>query len=221
MLKLEATKSTVTTNMGNVIRYMTLVKIPPSADIKQAGKYDRTVKFSDDGCSYQPFYLSSGTSVSEGMVNFPNVWFPFYRISNVSWIRGATGLGNTAGRVYNIVKRLNGEENWGMTPQVIYSFLSRFEFFWQIKISARMNTPPNEELYERGYAWNQMLKFKNFILTHNYDEENKTFFPETCEVLLIPSLPIGTLEGKEEINEWLKRNDALCLEEREDDYVAE
>ena len=59
-----------------------------------------------------------------------------------------------------------------------------------------------------------MLKLKEFVLTHNYDEKSKSFVPEEGSEVLIPSLPSSIVNGKEKINEWLKSNHAMCLEEK-------
>ena len=212
MSRPETTKSTVISKLSGKMWYMTLVKIPPPI-IWKSRDINWKFKPNDEGCSYQPFFLSTGTTVTEGVINFSNIWFPFYRISHTDWLHKASDLGNTAGRVYLTLKRLNDEENWGITHQTIKSFLLRFDFFWQIKISARMDIP-NEELDKRGCAWDQMLKLKEFVLTHNYDEKSKSFVPEEGSEVLIPSLPSSIVNGKEKINEWLKSNHAMCVEEK-------
>ena len=132
-------------------------------------------------CDYCAFFLSSGTSNER---NFPNTWLPFYGIDK-NWLIKAGILGNTAGKYFRDVK------NSGITINTkLKEFLSRFDFDWQLRISASF-------LQENSY-WDENPKLRNYVLGGD-------------KPTLIIKLPQEEVNGEENINQWLDTHGAHCL----------
>ena len=122
-----------------------------------------------------PFYKSTGVS-NPSSVNFPNMWFPFFRIktsqekqgSNIpkGWIYKAWGLQSVKQLRERLTERFQiPAPTFPETSDFLYCFLEKFSHWWQIQLSLQL---PIDE----GTMWstNDILKkMKDIVLNYDYD----------------------------------------------------
>ena len=73
---IKPTYKTAIIHLSETFRYITLVKMDQQLPLQKLHNNERLCN--ERPCYVQPFFLSTGTS---NVINFANIWFPFYRIS--------------------------------------------------------------------------------------------------------------------------------------------
>jgi hypothetical protein len=128
-----------------------------------------------------PFYKSTGHS---NETNFPDMWFPFFRIKTSipgqnksiatqerGWIYKAWGLQSVTQLRTRLRERLKkaipslSEEKEPLTSDFLYCFLEKFSHWWQIQLSLQL---PVKE----GTLWETspiLQELKNIVENYDYD----------------------------------------------------
>jgi len=166
-------------------------------------------------CKNCGFYLSTGTS-NAGQ-NFPGMWFPFVRVQTKAkeysyekekgWIYKAYNL--STAKLY--LERLKARFGIQITDFLL-AFMEKFSHHWQIQISAALPSDPES-------LWNthrELMTLKPIVLAFDYFN-----FPERGEPFVanakiateyeVPRVS-ATITRPEEVNTWLEKNGALCVE---------
>ena len=177
-----------------------------------------------------PFYKSTGTSNSSIDANFPNMWFPFFRIKTKNpnetsptgrgWIYKAWGLQSVTQLRQRLYKNFNiplQESGKELTSDFLYCFLEKFSHWWQIQLSLQLPIDSNT-LWDISPI---LQKLKNIVLTYDYDHfrnDQDCFIKREVPLILIKynlqSEPIHNYEKQpkangsdkipETINNWLR-----------------
>ena len=129
-------------------------------------------------CKTCPFYQSTGSSND---VNFPGMWFPFFRIKTSipgqpksiatqerGWIYKAWGLQSVKDlrtRLYDRFK-IPLPEGQELTSDFLYCFLEKFSHWWQIQLSLQLPLKKGETLWDTSSI---LQEFKNIVETYDYD----------------------------------------------------
>lgn len=182
-----------------------------------------------------PFYKSTGTSNTGIGANFPNMWFPFFRIktsipggdrssSEMSrgWVYKAWGLQSVRQLRQRLHQRFSEEipapPEKNETSDFFYCFLEKFSHWWQIQLSLQLPIEQGETLWDTDPI---LINFKNIVLTYDYDHFASPYFKPrknehkqysldsvASQIHLESSKTNGQDTIPEQINLWL-RGDAL------------
>jgi len=141
-----------------------------------------------------PFYMSTGVSNPDA-VNFPGMWFPFFRIKTSipgqdrsiskqerGWIYKAWGLQSVSQlrqRLENTfeILRPTGPE----TGDFLYCFLEKFSHWWQIQLSLQLPITQEKTLWDTSDI---LKKFKEIVLKYDYDHfggDKNCFIPRKTQ----------------------------------------
>lgn len=159
-----------------------------------------------DSCQNIAFYKSSGKTENEYI--YKNVWFPFMRCTKKNWFMKCFGMitmfmNQNTNYFHSPDKMLNIKK----TPEVIY-FMNRFSFWWQLRISAMLAEPNSIWFMDENF-------FNLRELALNYESTFKGF--ERSEMIVYKLNNTGI--EIEDINNFLEKNDALCV--KTDKYESE
>lgn len=181
-----------------------------------------------------PFYRSTGQSNPDSR-NFPNMWFPFFRIKTSKYVPGVSLSKLDRGWIYKawglqsvkqLRQRLNTIFNIPLpelgqdeTKDILYCLLEKFSHWWQIQLSLQL---PEDE--NSLWSTNKLLiEFKKLVLNYDYDHfggDKNCFIPIKQSVKKdLPKYKLNTIINitePEEINIWLRKGHYLCIEDSED-----
>ena len=184
-----------------------------------------------------PFYMSTGVS-NPSAVNFPNMWFPFFRIKTSrasedssidrGWIYKAWGLQSVKQlrkRLFNKFQIPEVKEGESESKDFLYCFLEKFSHWWQIQLSLQLPVEPGGTLWDTNPI---LKKLKDIALNYDYDHfggDHKCFLKNanTPKKYMLGSLPDVTYNDStdnnpEIINNWLTQQNKykLVIEDHED-----
>ena len=180
-----------------------------------------------------PFYRSTGVS-NTGAVNFPNMWFPFFRIKTSKasqdssigrgWIYKAWGLQSVKQlrkRLFNKFQIPEVKEEESESKDFLYCFLEKFSHWWQIQLSLQLPVEP-------GTLWDTnpiLKKLKHIALNYDYDHfggDHKCFLKNanTPKKYILESNPYQIYNNPDDdadkINGRLRGFNNLVIEDNED-----
>jgi len=210
-------------------RYFCIVPVPNQGDYYISSKTNQwyqglghfTQKVISKNC---PFFFSTGTS-NEG-ANFPDMWFPFYRLQTVEivkphitkpvgYIKKAYGLGHNKpldNAVLKALKRIGTDINES-DAKLLNSFLEKFSYWWQVQISASLPQGDKSLFLTNGF----FIRLKSILLSYNEDVKN--LIPNVKNIIITkydldPKKACKMkIEDPKEVNDWLRSNNALVMNE--------
>jgi hypothetical protein len=166
-------------------------------------------------CYSVGFYRSSGTSNTKVNANFPYMWFPVYRIKETDSRysgdehRGWIWKASTLQRKRSVEVYKNGMKI--KDTDFLYLFFEKFEFWWQVQISAALPSVPES-------LWNthpELIMLRSFCLLNSWDNGSQTFYLDPNIVTFYQVVNCNRkVDTPEEVNKWLLEKHALCINDK-------